>query len=87
MFPFVFLQNKLIIVSPLENYIKGFNYLCILNMPKIYENKHFEIEQTFCNSRNVNVDVIQTCKVMGIHSLLYIVCGNLEAYGNLENRI
>jgi hypothetical protein len=43
MFPFVFLQNKLITVSPLENDIKGFNCLCILNMLKIYENKHFEL--------------------------------------------
>lgn len=47
MFPFVFLQNKLIIVSPLENDIKGFNCLCILNMLKFRKinilNKYSEI--------------------------------------------
>lgn len=49
MFPFVFLQNKLIIVSPLENDIKGFNCLCILNMFKFRKinilklNKYSEI--------------------------------------------
>lgn len=68
MFPFVFLQNKLITASPLENDIKGFNCLCILNTFKTYENKHFEIKSIFCNDRNRSVGSVQILSVRPIRS-------------------